>query len=286
MGKSSLQRLCQEVGLAAAAQAEAEAQAMVAAPKREEEVVYRKVVEPDSETMSVSADGVMVRLVEEGWKEVKIASVSAVEHNASGVQLTRHSYRAGLWEAKAFGPHLWAESCRRGLDRAQTVVCVSDGAAWIWASMFMCFARRIEILDWWHAVERLWTLAHDRLCSEEATPWVAAQKTHWMHDGLRSTMRAVRTLYPKGEPLPMEVREAIGYLFRNRWRMRYGAFRSQGFPIGSGTVESACKVVVQQRMKQAGLRWSRPGATAILTLRCALLSDRWTETWTSLPPPG
>jgi hypothetical protein len=64
--------------------------------------------------------------------------------------------------------------------------------------------------------------------------------------------------------------------------MRYRRFRQAGYPLGSGTVESACKVVVQQRMKQAGMRWSRKGAQAMLALRCALLSDRWRQEWPSL----
>lgn len=296
LSKSSLQRLCAEAGLALGAEQAAEAQVMVALPKCEgdaQEVVFRKRVEPASEVMSVSADGVMVHLLEEGWKEVKVASISAVtsgdgagDGSEDEVQLTHHSYRAGLWEARQFGPHLWAEACRRGLDRAQTVVCVSDGAAWIWALMFICFARRVEVLDWWHAIERLWTLARGGLSSDAAAAdWVTAQKRHLLQDQLRHVLQAVRLLYPRSVSLPEGVRQAIGYLFSNRWRIRYGAFRQAGYPIGSGAVESACKVVVQQRMKQAGMRWSRNGAQAMLALRCMLLSDRWHETAAAFTPP-
>ena len=67
--------------------------------------------------------------------------------------------------------------------------------------------------------------------------------------------------------------------------MRYPEFRTAGCPIGSGTVESACKVVMQERMKQAGMRWSRTGAQAMLALRSVLLSERWQEVWPSLEPP-
>jgi hypothetical protein len=287
LSKSTLQRLCEEAGLVVAAEQAAEARAMVAVPTHAEEVVWRERVVPDSAVMSVSADGVMVHLRDEGWKEVKIASISAVEPGAGaeGVQLTHHSYRAGLWEASRFGHHLWAEACRRGLEQAQTVVCVSDGAAWIWALMFICFARRIEVLDWWHAVERLWTLAHGCLSAEAAPAWVTAQKRQLLDDQLRQVLHAVRQLYPRGANLPEGVRQAVGYLFSNRGRMRYGTFRRAGYAIGSGTVESACKVVVQQRMKQAGMRWSRNGAQAMLALRCALLSDRWQATWAALAPP-
>ena len=51
---------------------------MMQVPTREEEVVWRKPPEPPSETVSVSADGVMIHLRQEGWKEVKVMSVSAV----------------------------------------------------------------------------------------------------------------------------------------------------------------------------------------------------------------
>lgn len=299
LSKSTLQRLCAEAGLALVAEQAADAQAMVSVPKREAdgaEVHFRQRVEPESEVMSVSADGVMVHLIEEGWKEVKVVSISAVESGVpvaeahvdgkAEVRLTHHSYRAGLWEARSFGHQLWAEACRRGLEHARQVVCVSDGAAWIWALMFICFARRVEVLDWWHAVERLWTLARSRLATDSAVAdWVATQKRHLLKDELRQVLHAVRLLYPRGMSLPEGVRQAVGYLFANRWRMRYATFRQAGYPIGSGTVESACKVVVQQRMKQAGMRWSRPGAQAMLALRCTLLSDRWRDTWTALAPP-
>jgi hypothetical protein len=282
IGKSTLQRLCVEVGRQMVAQQAAEARAMVEVPQHDEGE-KRKVVTPDSEVMSVSSDGVMLHLCEEGWKEVKIASISAVEQTDAGSTLTKHSYRAGLWEAATYGQHLWAEACQRGLEKAKTVVCVSDGALWIWNLMFMCFAYRIEILDWWHAVQRLWTIAHGCLAADDAKVWVAAQQQCLAHSDLRHLFRQVRLLYPRGTPLPDDVRQALAYLFSNRQRMRYRLFRQAGYPIGSGTVESACKVVVQQRMKQAGMRWSRSGAQAMLALRCALLSHiRWQHAWPSL----
>jgi hypothetical protein len=285
IGKSTLQRLCVEAGRLLVAQQAAQARAMVEVPKHDEGV-ERKVVTPDSEVMSVSSDGVMVHLRQEGWKEVKIASISAVEQTAQGTVLTKHSYRAqrapGLWEAATYGQHLWAEACQRGLEKARTVVCVSDGALWIWNLMFMCFAYRVEILDWWHAVQRLWTIAHATLTPDAAKAWVAQQQQCLAHTHLRHVLHQVRLLYPRGVPLPDEVRQALAYLFANRHRMRYRLFRQAGYPMGSGTVESACKVVVQQRMKQAGMRWSRTGAGAMLALRCALLSDRWQQAWASL----
>lgn len=295
MSKSSMHRLVSEYGKQVVDKQAAEARAVVEVPKAEqegEEVVWRERIEPASEVMAVSSDGVLLNVIGEGWKEVKTVSVSAVTHTGdaasseSKVNLTQHSYRAGLWDAATFAPHHWAEACRRGVDNAKTVVCVSDGAVWIWAIVFMCFAVRVEILDWWHAMQRLWTIANAYFTSEqEAAQWVTTQKSACAESRLPQVMRAIRLLYPKHTPLPEPVRQAVGYIFHNRRRMDYAAFRQAGYPIGSGTIESACKTVVQARMKQSGMRWSRQGAQAMLALRCLLLSQRWDELSTLPPPP-
>lgn len=298
LSKSALHRLAEEYGTAVVAAQAAEARTMVEVPRRQEangDVVWRKRVKPESDIMAVSSDGVLIHIRDEGWKEVKAVSVSAVKHAVAapdgespaepGVTLHRHSYRAGLWDAATFAHHHWAEAVRRGVDQAQTVVCVSDGAAWIWAIVFMCFAVRVEVLDFWHATQRLWTIARQHFATEaEATQWVAAQRAALAQSRLRQVMQQVRQLYPRHQPLPEEVRQALAYLFRNRRRMDYGAFRQAGYPIGSGTIESACKTVVQARMKQAGMRWSRHGAQAMLALRTLLLSDRWHELPSLVPP--
>lgn len=283
LSKSTLHRLTTQAGQQVVAQLEAEAQAMVRIPSQEEKVVWRHTPEPDSPMMNVSSDGVLIRLRNEGFKEVKTVAVSAVSQVTAAqtgettVQLSRHSYRAGIWEAPAFATHLWAEACRRGVEKAKWVVSVNDGAAWIWALVFMCFARCTQILDWYHATQRLWTIATAYFGDDPAaaTAWVETQKALLAQSHLRQVFQHIRRLYPRHHPCPQAVATAVRYLFHNRWRMRYREFRHAGCPIGSGVIESACKLVVQERMKQAGMQWSRTGASAMLALRSALLSDRW-----------
>jgi hypothetical protein len=193
------------------------------------------------------------------------------------MQLTQHSYRAGLWEAAEFAKEQWAEACLRGVEKVPYLSSVNDGAAWIWNITRMCYGRCVEILDWWHAVERLWLIAHQHFGAEapEAAHWVAEQKQLLADSCLRQFFHNVRQLFPRGNALPQSVRQAVVYLFHNRWRMRYKQFRTAGYPIGSGAVEAACKVVVQTRLKQAGMRWRRPSAQAVLALRTFLVADRW-----------
>ena len=69
----------------------------------------------------------------------------------------------------------------------------------------------------------------------------------------------------------------------SRWyisaRMQYQTFTEKGYQIGSGVIESACKHVVAERCKQAGMRWSKPGINAILFWRCLLKNDAWDTYW-------
>ena len=84
---------------------------------------------------------------------------------------------------------------------------------------------------------------------------------------------------PEDEELRKLVDLELGYLDGNRSRMRYAAFRSQGFFVGSGVVEAGCKTVIGQRLKQSNMEWSIRGANAIIPLRCNLTSGRFEDYW-------
>ncbi len=73
--------------------------------------------------------------------------------------------------------------------------------------------------------------------------------------------------------------KALAYFETNAHRMQYARFRDLGPFIGSGAVEAGCKAVIGQRLKLSGMRWSQPGATGLLTLRCQEASGRWEEIW-------
>jgi hypothetical protein len=298
LSRSSLQRLVQEYGERLVDLQAMEAEAMVKPPPKFDEAPFRQVPSPDSEVMAVSMDGAMIHVRGEGWKEVKTVTVSAVQPDAPApqglagdepaVQLTRHSYRAGLWEAATFAHQQWAEAARRGIEKAPRIVSVNDGALWIWAIVAMCYVPCIEILDWWHAVQKLWLIATLLFGegNELGKAWVVQYKAYLWAGNLRPLFHYVHTHYPLGQPWPDDLRQALGYFYHHRHRMRYRQFRQEGYPVGSGSVESACKVVVEARLKQAGMRWSRTGAQAMLALRSIVLSDRWDQVWPTIAVPA
>jgi hypothetical protein len=295
VSKSSLERLTREHGRRMMAVQEAEATAMVKSPAKFDEQSFRQVPWPDSKVMAVSLDGAMVNIRDEGWKEVKVAAISAVvagqrESNERldepTIELTKPSYRAGLWDAAEFGDQQWAEATGRGIEKAQEVVCTNDGARWIWNIVARCYQPCIEILDWWHAVQKLWLIGALLFGegNELVRPWVERQKERLWSGQLRMILHDIHSRYPQPDKVPDGLSQAVQYLISNRHRMRYIEFRRSGYPIGSGAVESACKTVVQARMKQAGMRWSREGAQGMLALRCLSLSRRWDQVSSHLMP--
>ncbi len=81
-----------------------------------------------------------------------------------------------------------------------------------------------------------------------------------------------------------------GYFTNNVHRMEYPEYQARGWQIGSGVVESACKTVVGQRLKGAGMRWSEAGARACHVPVHLYRSEKgqwdafWQRQFTNRPP--
>jgi hypothetical protein len=221
-----------------------------------------------------------------------VASFSEIENKRREpsqleIKLKRHSYRAGIWPAEEFQKHQWAEAVNRGIEQAQRLVSVNDGAPWIWNIIQWCYPGAVEILDWPHAIEYLGRVA-DAIYGEgslESADWMEEVKGKLWCGEVEAVQAKVAELEGVNNQSDEVIRRAQAYLKEHQERMRYNIFRECGYPIGSGVVESACKTVVEQRLKQAGMRWSIEGAQVILALRSSLLSDRWDEMWASLHMP-
>jgi hypothetical protein len=244
-----------------------------------------EAVEPAPGTLVVETDGVMVRYRHTGWHEVKVGLVAGCVDG----QLHAPSYVAAREEAAVFGPRLLTEAARRGtlellrwegprtgagLAVLRRVVVLGDGALWIWHLAADQFGDRVEIVDFYHASEHLWTLAHALYGTgtPAATHWATAHLHILRHQGGAALLAALRGLRPRTAEAQAVLRRERGYFRTHRTRLAYPTFVAHGWPIGSGAVESAAKHLVQLRMKRPGARWSPAGAQAILTLGAQLAS--------------
>ena len=249
--------------------------------------------------MGVSMDGTMLHLRDEGFKELKIGAVFAVESrwetpkeggDAKLVGRAVHTTYVGkLGSPEALGALVWAEAHRRGWLRALDTMAVGDGAVWIWNQVRLHFGYSLQVVDWYHAKQHLHAAAG--LAYGEGSP-----------EALRRAQRLETPLYQGQAWQVAEVidgwaakhegetgkalRTEAGYFRNNKNRMQYLDMQEQGWPIGSGMVESAGKQF-GMRMAGPGMRWSRKGAERMIPLRAAILSQSfdhaWSLTYTSPP---
>ncbi len=224
--------------------------------------------------LQVSVDGSMVALVGEGWREVKMV---AIGERAEDGPLTTLSSAATLGTADAFGDEAVGEVVRRGVPQARDVVTVNDGAEWIQGFVDRHCPQAVRILDFAHAAEYLATAAKAPYGegTDAAQTWFASQRHTLRHGDPEAVLTALAALPPSAARA-----DAVRYLTVRRAQIAYRDFTARGWPIGSGCVESAHKGIVQARLKQRGMRWSRLVAEGMLALRITDANNRWATTWT------
>ncbi len=240
----------------------------------------------------VSPDGALVPLVHGEWAEVKTVAIGAIqapvlEKGEPVVHTTQLSYFSRLAEAETFTHLATVETQRRGTERAERVCAVSDGAEWIQGFFDVQCHAAVRILDFYHAASYVAPIGHAQF--GEGTPefqdWLHTtlhELKHGSPDQVLQTLRAIEQHLHGGSASPETldpVHTAIHYLETRRPHIEYARFQAAGYPIGSGSVESGNKLVVEARMKGAGMHWARPHVNPLLGLRDVLCSERWDEDW-------
>jgi len=191
-------------------------------------------------------------------------------------------YLAGLYELDKLGLQLRKQAGQVGMDRAEQWIGLTDGGNGLENFIRTNFPRDVAlILDFWHASEHLLELAKQLHPDDEAARQQLHQRwCHMMkHEGGRAIMAHLEQF-----PMPAtrgKLAETLQYFANNVHRMDYPTYVANGWLIGSGAVESACKTVVGQRLKLAGMRWREDGTDAICHLRALFKSEprQWQAFW-------
>jgi hypothetical protein len=197
----------------------------------------------------------------------------------------RARYLSGLYPLERFGPRLRAPAGHVGMDRADRWIGLSDGGNGLEDRLRENFPRvEVIILDFFHPAEKLTGLA--RLLHPEDEDRAEDQARQWrclLKEEGGAVLAAVLSEWewPRRPGVSEAAGALIGYLERNAHRMEYPEYLARGWCIGSGAVESACKTVVGQRLKLAGMRWGEDGAHALCHLRALYRSEKgqWDAFW-------
>lgn len=222
---------------------------------------------------------------EEGWRKAKLGSWYTTDEppldepqDEWEPRAEEISYYGDISEAENFGRLMYVTALQRGAHRAEELIFIADGAQWIWNLVEEHFPNAIQIVDWYHATEYIWKVAHAVYGegSDLAEAWANKRLTELWEGQVEKVISACQAhVNPDQEDDP--VQKAITY-FQNNWhRMRYSEFRAQDYQIGSGTIESGCKRVIGARLKQAGMTWTLQGARQVIKARAMFLSDEWDD---------
>ena len=218
------------------------------------------------------------------WHEIKSAVIYRLDQraqNARGRGLLLEKYAVATPPETApvdFGAAVQAEARRRGLGRAQVVYLVMDGAVWLWDLADDRLATAVKTLDFHHARDHLWALAHllHGQDTPEARTWVKPLLKSLRTGGETRVVRRLEQLLADGEDRPTaaqaELAREVRYFQTHRDHLHYQAMADAGAPRGSGAAESLGKQL-QQRLRGCGQAWSRAGLTHLLRV-CVLVKNR------------
>jgi hypothetical protein len=245
---------------------------------------------PRPKRLYIGLDGVFVPL-REAWKkdqsqgaltcrfgECKSGVVyeACQDNQGKDSRVRTRAYVATLGNVDVFAPLLGTLAHQQGHHRAKEVVVIGDGAPWIWQLAAKQFPGAVQIVDFFHAAQRLAALAEARFGKDtsEAREWLAGRQEELKTNRLDAVLVQIRAWRPASAAKRQLRVSTFAYFSNNAQRMRYQSFLEKGYHIGSGVVEATCKHVVGQRLDQAGMHWRPESAEAIVALRAAQLGTR------------
>lgn len=239
--------------------------------------------------ISVGRDGTTTPVLQEGYRETMCGTLSF--YNSKGDRM--HTIYTAC--APEYGKESFDNVMDMELQRVKKqypklpYIGVADGAKNNW--VYLESRTDIQILDFFHVTEYLAEVSVVMRSDE-------SQRREWLdgacHDlknknkGAQLILRELKEHRDKLSTTPPEIlNKTITYLENNQHRTHYAKYQKQGYPIGSGVTEAACKVVAKQRLSNSGMRWTIPAAQHMLLLRGLICTDgRWLQFWDHIDKKG
>jgi hypothetical protein len=198
-------------------------------------------------------------------------------------------YLAGFYDLDELGLQLRRQAAQVGWDEAEQQIALSDGGNGLEEFFRKNFPLAECILDFWHAAEHLTELGlalwpdDEALRQQRVATWCHQLK----HAGGASVLATLEQLQQNETRVSARQAHAdcLRYFRNHHHRMDYPRYVANGWQIGSGPVESACKTVVANRLKGSGMRWGEDGSDAVCHLRALYLSQpgQWEAFWKTCP---
>jgi hypothetical protein len=220
-------------------------------------------------------DGSMIFIRQQGWKEIKLGRLfpeSAYYQAKKRGCIAKSTYVAHVGDHEAF-----LEKFDQHMVDKKQVVAIGDGARWIWDYWTTYYPQAIQILDYYHLVEKIGLWAALVFKEEnQRKDWLTLCEKLLLNNEALEVEEMVKSIECQGDKKNKQD-QLLTYLTHNKNRISYKTYLQQGLFIGSGAMESANREVVQKRMKLSGQRWTQQGAQQVANLRVTFKNNQWNK---------
>lgn len=133
------------------------------------------------------------------------------------------------------------------------------------------FPTARQVLDYYHCSKHVHEIALAQWSEmpQKALEWVEAMMAQLFLGEVESVLGSLKQIKASGKEAQKAINRLWQYLKRNQDRVKYGAYRKGGYPIGSGAIESAHRFICHVRLKRPGAWWYMKRDNGMLALRCA-----------------
>lgn len=240
-----------------------------------ESVIPRLEAVKDQDKVYVMVDGSMIYTRDDQWRELKLGRLFC-QSQVVNIQTKRREIMDSVYVSHLGSVEEFFPKFERHLTGYKNKVIIGDGAKWIWNWAEDNYPGALQILDFYHAKEKLVLFARHQYPQEDTRlKWIKEQSDKLLDNGLEDVLSCLRSCRPANDEAKMAKQKAIDYYVEHDDRMQYKTYREQGLMIGSGPIEAAHRSVIQQRLKLSGQKWSISGVQAVANLRCYKHSGAW-----------
>lgn len=242
---------------------------------------FRDMLQPEDESIIYAmADGSMINTKEDSWQEVKVGRVFEAKeapksNEKKKTELLKDEYVAHLGNHVDFEDKM-SVLLDRYEKRKDRLVFISDGATWIRDWINAEYPTAKQILDFFHAIEKICKCVNLAKVEEKIRPKLIRKLSCVLkYNGIEDLRKDLNKLQYTTKAATAEKKKLDTYLDNNAYRMDYPQYLKQGLLIGSGAIESAHRTLIQKRMKLSGQRWTKRGAQNMINLRVIEMSGYW-----------
>ncbi|MDR2443937.1 MAG: hypothetical protein LBE31_10515 [Deltaproteobacteria bacterium] len=217
------------------------------------------------------------------WKENKLGMAFSSDnirywtdkHGKRQHCINKREYTSFIGTCDEFSKLMFSMSIRNGYGSYKNTVLISDGATWIRNMKEIYFHDAVQILDFYHLCEHIYTFSKELHDFDESkyVKWAETLVNLFRFSKSKEAIEIIRKL-PKRQIAKANF-DFLQYIDNNKNNIDYLSYRKQGFFIGSGAIESGNKIVLQRRMKQGGMRWNIENAQAVVSLNAKRRSNLW-----------